>query len=453
MRADWRKVWSLLTLALIARAGCAEGPAGGAAAVPHYEGSVRTEYDIRSQGDQKDSDLYETWYGGARDLMRGCLDIYVSGRSHQDLDYTSSATLADDMFRGPDDSATQDRLLQAYADAHDRSDTVRVKAGRQYIDSADFLHLDGAQASLFEKQWMGVGGYYGNPVSYYSSLSGDHAGGVWLTGRPWTGNRSKVTYARYDDHDGEHDQNYYLESQQEVTESARLSGSLSYLNDSFRMARGDLYYLVPDGETAFYGGASRWGSFDARTRAYSPLYDVLGDQAPATYAYAKVSQQVWKYFMVTPGVSSRFSEGDRHDYANRNYNDYDLTLTCEPNKKISASVAVDYWDLSDGDSFLGLSGEVRYRRAKLWEVAVGSSYANYTYNSFSDISYTLNGGQTMFSQDGTISVENPSSYTYFVRMKWALTRRLILRLQGDIEDDSTSSDLGYWARASIEVKL
>jgi hypothetical protein len=109
--------------------------------------------------------------------------------------------------------------------------------------------------------------------------------------------------------------------------------------------------------------------------------------------------------------------------------------------------------MSEGDSFLGLSGEIRYRQARVWEVALGTSYADYTYNSYSDISYSMNGGQTVFSQDGTVSVENPNSYTYFLRMKWKVNRRLTLRLHGDIEDNSTSSDLGYRGRASIEVRL
>lgn len=422
---------------------------------PRYEGRLRTDYEYRAQGSQKDNDLYEYWYGSARDLMQGKIDVYASGRSHQDLDKPKSSSLADDPFLSLDDSngVKEDRLLQLYADGHDRAGRIRVRAGRQYIDSSDYLHLDGAQVALFEKARLGAGGYYGNPVSYYSSLDGDHAGGVWLSGRPWEGNVSRVTFAEYDDHNGEQDRNYFADSQQALTEAARLSAQASFLNDEFRMARGDFFYFAPGGATDFYCGGSRWGSFDAKTREYSPLYNVLGKQEPATYAYARISQQLSPHFMVTPGVSSRFAEGDEHEYANRSYNDYDVALTYEPTKKFSASVSLDYWDMSGGDSFLGVSGEVRYRYARIWEVSLGTSYADYTYNSYSDISYTLNGGQTIFSQDGTVSVENPNCYTYFVRMKWNITRKLILRLQGDVEDDSTSSDLAYRGRASVEVRL
>lgn len=455
MRLASRYIAALLLVCLSSGSLPAAAQSNAAPVKARYEGRLRLDYDYRSQGSDKDNDFYEYWYGSARDLFGGRLDLYASGRSHQDLDRPASTSLADDQFLGLDNSegVKEDRLLQLYADAHDRANRARIRIGRQYIDSSDYLHIDGVQAMLFEDGRLGAGGYYGNPVSYYTSLSGDHASGVWLSGKPWEGNRTKVTFARYAADNGESDQNYFLESKQDLTEAARLSAQASVLNDEFRMARADFFYFAPGGATDFYCGGSRWGAFDAKTRAYSPLYNVLGRQEPSTYAYARVSQQLSPHFLVAPGVSCRFAEGDANEYANRSYNDYDIVLTFEPNKKISASVSLDYWDMSGGDSFLGVSGEIRYRHARIWEISLGTSYSDYTYNSYSDISYSMNGGQTVFSEDGTVRVENPYSYTYFIRMKWNLTRKLTLRLQGDIEDDSTSSDLGYRGRASIEVRL
>lgn len=444
----------VLGVAILAGAGQLVCAQSNAPAMPaKFEGRIRTDFEYRSEGPYKDSDLYESWYGGARDLVRGKLDFYASGWSHQDFDRTSSSSQADNIFVGADDSATEDRLLQCYLDAHDQAGNMRVRAGRQYIDSSDYLHLDGVDGALFEKEKLGVGGYFGAPVSYYTSLSGDYAGGVWLQGRPWQGNRTRFTCAQYDADSGEQDNNYYIESQQQLTDAARFSAQASVLNDDFRMARGDFFYFAPGGGTDFYCGGSQWGSFDAKTRAYSPLYDVLGKQEPSTYGYAKVAQQLSPHWMLMPGISCRVAEGDDHTYANRSYNDYDLSLIYEPIKSVSASLSVDYWDVSGGDSFLGLSGEIRYRYKKIWELSAGTSYADYSYNSYSDISYTLNGGQTMIYENGTVSVEDPYSYTYFLRMKWNITRRLVMRLQGDIEDDSTSSDLAYRGRASIEVRL
>ncbi|MEI7437216.1 MAG: hypothetical protein WCL16_10480, partial [bacterium] len=121
---------------------------------PHYDGRVRLDYDYRSQGESKDSDLYGYWYGGARDMGNGCLDFYASGWEHRDLDKGSPD---EGSFRGLDDASgvSDNRLLQAYLDAHDRDGLIAFRAGRQYIDVADYLQLDGGQLMLFEKGDLG----------------------------------------------------------------------------------------------------------------------------------------------------------------------------------------------------------------------------------------------------------------------------------------------------------
>jgi len=106
-----------------------------------------------------------------------------------------------------------------------------------------------------------------------------------------------------------------------------------------------------------------------------------------------------------------------------------------------------------GDSFLGLSGDVRYRYRRLWEVSIGSAYVDYTYQSYSDLSYSLNGGSTVLHADGSVTQENPYTLTYFLRTKWNVSRNLVLRLQGDLEDRKDAADLSYRCRGSVEVKF
>ena len=166
-----------------------------------------------------------------------------------------------------------------------------------------------------------------------------------------------------------------------------------------------------------------------------------------------MTQVLFSHVTISPGVSFRINDGDTTGYANRDYRDYDLTLTYEPIRAVSASLSVDYWDMDGGDGFFGVSGDIRYRYNKLWELSAGSSYTKYTYNTYSDISYSVNGGQTYFTQDGTVAQETPDCYSYFLRAKWNINKYLTLRAQGDIENDSTTSDLAYWGRMSIEVKL
>jgi hypothetical protein len=439
---------------LIATCSHAEEPLSKPAQVqPRYDGRVRLEYDYRAEGSAKDSDFYGYWSGNARDMADGRLDFYTSGRQHNDLDNASDEegtyqSLSD--ANGVSDS----RVLQAYLDAHDRSESVSLRLGRQYIDVADYLKIDGGQVTLFENRSLGGRAYFGRPVSYYSSVSGDLAGGLSLVGRPWKGNRTRFTYAEYhDDSVDKSDRNYLVDLQQDITDALRTRAMASILNDDFRMASLDLSYFAPGGGADLHMGGSRWGEFDARTRVYSPLSLQLGDQQPYTYLYGKADYGIGPKWMLSPGVSSRLVDSGDQDFSNGSYKNYDLTLTFEPCKALSSSVSLQYWDLDSGDDFLGLSGEVSYRHSRIWELSVGAGYTEYTYNSYSDISYSINNGETVFSEDGTVTKESPYAFTYFLRTKWNVTRRLILRLQGDVEDDKAASDLAFRGRGSVEVRF
>lgn len=424
---------------------------------PRYEGRLRSEYDYRSQGDSKDADLYGYWRAAGRELSNGRFDIHTSGRLHTDLDDSFAASAASNTtYASLDDldGVTEQRLVQLYADIHDKKRRAQLRGGRQYVDIADYLHLDGAQLILLENENLGGRVYAGIPVSYYTSVSGDIAAGVSLVMRPWGGNRTRLTYSRHEDEseDGS-DNDYFLDAQQEIADTKRMRAQVSVLNGDFRLANLDVDCYSPDGETDFRFGGSRGGEFSAETRFYSPLYSVLGEQTPFTYGYARLTQVLTRHLTLSPGVSSRITDNGEANARNRDYNDFDLTLSFDPNNVFNSAISVDYWDTKGKDSFLGVSGEVRCRGGRKWDVSVGTAYLDYTYSSYSDISYSINGGQTYLSSDGTVITETPYSYTYFIRAKWNLSRNLILKLRGDIEDNSASSDISYRGRGSIEVRL
>jgi hypothetical protein len=156
---------------------------------------------------------------------------------------------------------------------------------------------------------------------------------------------------------------------------------------------------------------------------------------------------------VSPGASVRIAESGDNDFNNRDYRTCDLSLTYEPVRTISTSVSLQYWDVEADDSFFGVTWEARYRYRRLWEVSAGTAYARYTYDSYSDISYSVNGGQTVFSENGTVIERSPYVYTYFVRARWNISRQLAVRLQLEIEDDDSASELAFRGRGSLEVRL
>lgn len=421
----------------------------------HFSGQFRTVYRYRSYDGERDSDLYEYFYLRGRELAGGRLDAYASGKLYWDLD-DASTDFGDDIYAGAEDldGDFEDRIYQLYVDGHDKQKRYRLRVGRQYVDAADSLHLDGAQVLIMEDGVIGGRVFYGQPVSYYSSVSHDHAGGFSLVGKPWSGNRSRLTGTLYHDHSAdETDTLLVFHSRQEWEPAIQSRLRASLLNDDFQMAGLDLYYLPPDDDLTCIAGLHRWGSFDADTRAYSPLYRVLGELNPYTYAYARMTIGVFSWLQVSPGLAARLVDSSDQDAHNRDYRHGDLTLTFEPNRAWDISLSGEYWDVEEGDRFFGLSGDVRYRHKRIWEVSAGAAYVDYEYERDSDFSYTFNGGATQISADGTRIDVSPDAYTYYLRGKWNINKILSVRIRGEVEDYSPENEHSYAGRLSSVVRF
>lgn len=419
-----------------------------------YSGSLRASHDYRGLGEYDDSDAYAYWYFRGRNLADKRVDIYTSGRFHEDLD-GSGNSYTNDPFISLEDTSLKDsvRVLQLYLDLHDRKNKMTLRGGRQYVDIADYIQMDGLQAMLFENQKLGGRVFLGQPVSYYSSISGDLFGGASLVGKPWQGNRSRATYARYqDDSEGAADDHYFFDVRQQLMDEVRLRTYLSVMNEDVRMGGLDFYYMSLS-EKVFDAvlGVRRWGEFDADTRVYSPLVQALGDQEPYTTAYGRFTTQILPTFYISPGAMLRYP--DESNFTNRGYERYDLSFIYEPFDAFNASIALEYWDVEEEDRFFGLSGDIRYRHRRIWEVSLGAAYLDYTYFQFSDFSLTADGGSTIVGADGTRIEVSPYAFTYFLRGKWNINPHLALRISGEIEDNSDEDDFGYRIRTSFEVRL
>ncbi len=429
---------------------------GGEGSVqPDVSGSFRATYDYRGLGSYDDHDAYGFWYLRGRNLADKRVEIYTSGRLHSDLDGDSSSSY--DPFGSIDDGEQGKlRLLQFYVDVHDPEKRMAMRYGRQYVDVADYIQMDGAQAMLFENGRLGGRVFLGKPVSDYSSVAGDAFGGVSLVGRPWWGNVSRATYAQY--HDGSEsatDDGIFLDMKQQVSDELRSRAYLSLMNEDIRMGGADLYYIsMSDQVFDAMLGVRRWGDYDAYSRVYSPLIDALGDEEPYTTAYGRFTTELLPWLYLSPGAMVK--QPDDSDFTNRSFERYDLNFILEPSDALTASVALEYWDVEESDSFFGLSGDIRYRYRRLWEVSAGAAYVDYSYYQLSDYSVVTDDNQApplIDPLDGTRVERSPDAFTYFLRGRWNISERTSLLLAGEIEDDSEETDLGMRVRTSIEVRL
>jgi hypothetical protein len=427
-------------------------------ATPWYEGHIsgqsRSEYEYRSSDGEHDSDLYEYLYFSDRDLANRHLDFYFSGRFQKDLNNLSTS-LADNEFASIDDLTSDYYLFQLYLEAHDIARDVLFRGGRQYIDVADSLHIDGGQLMAFENSRFGGQVFYGRPVSYYSSVSNDWAGGFSLIGRPWAQNQTRLTYVRYHDDSADvDDQHYALDVRQRFDEELRSQLQVSELNKSFEMASLDLYYDSTAGDFGGYVGVRRWGDATGDTIAYSPLLQVLGSFDPYTYVCARTYMNVLPWLYIAPEFTARMVATGDENAQNTDYTHYDLTISIEPDHTWSASVAGEYWDVRGGDSFFGVSGELRYRHGRLWEISAGTGYTHYDYTQYVDYTGTIDAGDVHFSGDGSVMQDSPDSYSYFLAGKWNLNKTFAIQARGEMETDTgTNETNGHSLMAQITVVL
>jgi hypothetical protein len=421
---------------------------------PSISGENEFVYRYRNWEGDSDSDFYDYWYLRGRDLLDGRVDAYFSGRLHKDLD-GSSISLADDVFASIEDvndDGWEDQIYQLYADIHDLGRNFGARVGRQYIDDGDWLQIDGVDLRAFEREPVSVHGFVGRPVSYYSGTSDDWAYGGSVTARPWWGNRSRLTYIRYeDDSRQENDDWYALDVWQRLTDEWRTRGRLSFVDDRFQTAAVDVTYYNLPGDLDVFLHASYWGGLGQESREYSPLFSILGELEPYFFASARFNKVLTEWLTVSPGVSGRFVEGSKRDTRNRQYGHYDLSFIFEPFQDLYLTVAGEYWDVNRGDEFWGVTGEVLYRPDAPWEAAVGTGYIDYTYQRFNGGNDPL--GDLTISDDGVVTEISPDAYSVYGRCKVDFTRHLWGSIRGEIEDNSLESDLAYALRTSVAVRF
>jgi hypothetical protein len=227
------------------------------------------------------------------------------------------------------------------------------------------------------------------------------------------------------------------------------------MNEEVRMGGADLVY-VSMSDYAFDAvlGVQRWGDYVADSRAYSPLEEVLGGLEPYTVAYGRFTAETLPWLYVSPGAMLRAP--DEENQTNRQFERYDVSFILEPSRDLSATATAEYWDVDGGDRFFGFSGDIRYRYRRLWELTLGTAYADYTYTQLSDLSvFTDDNVFPAIIQplDGTRVEQTPYAFTYYLRGRWNITEKTALRLSGEIEDDSFEDDLSYRVRTSFEVRL
>ncbi len=406
----------------------------------HFSFENRLVYQYRSLGGDIDSDIYEYWNLRGRNFLSGRLDVYFSGRLNKDLDGTSQSFLSDPFVSSEDlDESWQDQIYQLYANWKDPQRRFRLKLGRQYVEDVGWLHIDGGFLRLYEKETISGSIFLGKPVSYYSSTSDDWTAGYSINVLPWHGNKTRLSYVRYqDDQASRNDDLATLDTWQRFGEQTRAHGRLSFLDDQFQMAGIDVFYIAPDGSYDVYMRLNRWGDLGNKSREYDPLTGILGNREQFTLLSVRSSFIIKPWLSISPGISSRIVDESDQDNRNRHFENYDCTFNVTPHDNWDASVSVNYWDVENSDHFFGLTGEIDYHKSKDWEVTVGTSYMAYEYHF--DI--------TNYARE-----LSPDAYTLYTNAKIKITESITLKAELELEDNSYEAEDSLRFRTSLITRL
>jgi hypothetical protein len=404
----------------------------------HISLDNRLVYQYRSTGSDKDSDFYEYWNLRGRNYYSGQLDFYFSGRLKKDLDGSDRSVDGDPFFSVEDlDGSWNDQIYQLYANWKDSKKRFSVKIGRQYIDDASWLHIDGGLLRFRERKKISGKVFLGKPVSYYTSTSDDWAGGYSASARIWKGNKARFTHVIYDDDRiGKTNNLASVDVWQRLGNRARTHGQVSLLDGNFQTIRGDLFYVAEDGLYDVYLKASHWGETDDETREYSPLASVLQKRSAFTLLTARGSYTVKPWLRVSPGIAVRIVSGSGNSYRNRDFGNFDVTFNIAPEEYWSTSITGNYWRVSDNNHFAGLTGAVDYHRSKVWSVSAGTAFMDYEYSA----------------EDSGYETElSPDVYTIFGQAKVRITDSVSLKAELVLEDNSSEDDSSVRFRTTLST--
>jgi hypothetical protein len=397
----------------------------------------------------KDSDFYDQWYLQGRNLLGNRLDTYFSGRVDKDLDGMGSSGGASGAAGNRPGLETE--IYQLYGDFHDVEDRIGLRIGRQYVEEAEGLPLDGGVLRFRLAGTWDARLLLGKVVQYDDWFEEERAFGLSLSGSLWQGNQNRLT-AVYFDRESESLMRYRLDVWQRISES-RIHVGGSYIDRDFENAVFDFSYFPLNGKFDASLNLSYWGAGLSKSPAYYPFYSFYGPIEPYTYGTAQVTWRVFPWLSLSPYAAARVSSGNGDAKTSSDYRRYGLTLTYSPDNIWSLSLAGDYWTKSDGERFFGVTGEVEYRPSRDFWFSLGTGYLTYRYFINEGINYASLPGDVFVSEEGTATRVTPDVYTLYGRLQYKFNDHLSIRLLGEIERDRLESDYGYGLTATLVIRF
>ena len=402
-------------------------------------GNFKSQYEGRWAGGEDDHDMYEYLRFKTKDFFNNKVTIAGSGRFTEDLDGHESK---DGTFRDITDTydhSYNGRLYYLYADVKNPViDKSSLRLGRQYQYTVETILFDGAK---YEQQLGPVATYAfgGMRTSQYSSTYFDTVAGSGVSVRPFMGTTTNLDYIRIID-DSYTDDEVGFNLWQRIGEDLGFYGKYNVLNTLPKEFLVKLSWDKIDWDASVQLSYFRFlHSIAEQSNNVSPFYQILG----TFEAFDLISLTGYKGLGEKSGISSGvdhrsvIDKNDENTF-NRDYNRtfFSFMVNNVLLQESKVSFTVEYWNTEGVDHSADLGVDFDKKIGK-FDLGAGTGYSLYKYNFDGS-----NGLESLLDSEYTSDIEQKINVrTYYMRVKYLLTKRSDVNLQWTSEISDTNPEI------------
>lgn len=388
----------------------------------------------RARWTSKDED-HDTWSVLSLDWKQrkrspgSWISAHVLARAAADLDgRDSGAGFAFDSLSDTYGHAVHASLYDAYVDVAPEDAALSVRVGRQFDWlTPEFVRFDGAafRVAPSGESSTGGGAYGGKPVHLDDpSREGDSVFGIYAESRPWKNGRVRADWMHLDDEQllgPRRDDLVALSAWQTWSERWSTDASYSRLEGRDRDVRLHANCADAEGHTGLR--LSYYELFHGQNEQVlelDPFTSVLQELFPYRQAAASLTRRLSDHWDYELGVEARRvrDSGDVSEF-NRDWERGYATIVWRDALApgLALSLTGDQWD-GDQRDVGSVGADATYERTRDWRASIGTSYALYKYD--------------LFSQS-----ERDDVRTWYARMRWKSSDALSFDFVYDYEDDDS----------------
>lgn len=426
-----------------------------------FSGSTTLRYRGRflEGEDGSDHDFYESLslnYGNSSDDK-------ISGRFYgtlrEDIEDPSS------QFRSIDDTynkSIRGYIYELYSSVNNIGVVENVKIGRQYLDNAENLHLDGLHLSFKPFKNVRLASYGGIPVHFFESSSdGDWISGVSAETKPLENSTIRLDYIFTADNSadlGEHQDNLLiLSAWQRIFTWWSVFGRYSKLDSISRDAQFRSSWNFPsanlDIQFSYYKQPQLLDDF---TIEFDEFVPIIGGYEPYDQYTLDIYKGIGQYIGINLGGSLRELKDESDERAfNHDYERYYLTCSIfnYPIKGLTSSITGEDYETA-GDDVQSLSFDVSKDFNKRLKISLGTYYTLYKFDNSAapELISSDNLSTNQFLLDEPLKeTERDNVRSYYIKVKKKISDRW--EISGKYELERFDSDTFHTIETGLRLKF